>query len=57
MNKMAVRNYNGHFLELIREVQKNECRNLLTKHDEGKSKCLLFCVEEHKGLAYRLEGL
>jgi len=46
MNNMAMRNYNSHFSKL-REVHKNA----------GIYQLYSFCVEEQKGLAYRLEVL
>jgi len=55
MNKMAVRNYNGHFSKLIREVHKNA--GIYQQNPISKNKMYSFCVEEQKGLAYHFDGL
>jgi len=55
MNKMPVRNYNGCFSKLIREVHKNA--GIYLQNPINKNKMFSFCVEEQKGLAYHLEGL
>jgi len=55
MNKMAVRNYKGHFSKLIREVHKNA--GIYQQNPISKNKMFFLCVEEQQGLAYHLEGL